>query len=201
MCVSLSHWHGFSTPEQAQGLSHRKVSVVLLSLHRHPSCAFCVCACMHYCMYVCTRVYTLMTSPSPEGLHMFAWVPLHMLHMLVGLFHHTHKSVEIFTCEKKSNISVSFVLLTSCAPSIRSCFGFWCCFGAPLKVWTCFILTVSVFAVGFCGVNGELLFVSFLQMYEAPRFYRAVKMFCSFHGLVSVVVVHFIHFRSLNKCW
>lgn len=34
MC--LCHWCGLSIPEQAQGLSHRKVSVVLLSLHYHP---------------------------------------------------------------------------------------------------------------------------------------------------------------------
>lgn len=38
LCVymCLCHWCGFSIPEQAQGLSHRKVSVVLLSLHYHP---------------------------------------------------------------------------------------------------------------------------------------------------------------------
>lgn len=48
--MSICHWCGFSTPEQAQGLSHRKVSVVLLPLHHHPPFAFCICACMHVCV-------------------------------------------------------------------------------------------------------------------------------------------------------
>lgn len=53
LCVYMCfcHWCGFSIPEQAQGLSHRKVSVVLLSLLYHPPTPshthiLCVCTCM-----------------------------------------------------------------------------------------------------------------------------------------------------------
>lgn len=74
LCVymSLCHWCGFSTPEQAQGLSHRKVSVVLLSLHHHPP--FCpLCMCVHACVCAHTDLY-VEESTNPWG---FAHLCMH----------------------------------------------------------------------------------------------------------------------------
>lgn len=73
VCVymSLCHWCGFSTPEQAQGFSHRKVSAVLLPQHYHPPLAFCQCACMH----VCVQVYKSRDSQTSRlCTFMHAWV-------------------------------------------------------------------------------------------------------------------------------
>lgn len=91
------HWCGFSTPEQAQGLSHRKVSVVLLSQHHHSPCAFCVCACMH--VYVCahTDLYLAESTIFPKALHidvclsvLFVTCAIHACSS-ESLFHHTHQ--------------------------------------------------------------------------------------------------------------
>lgn len=136
VCVSLNHWHGFSTPEQAQGLSHRKVSVVLLSLHHHPSrCLLCMCVpCMHfYCTYVCTRIYVLMTSP-PEGLHEFHYTCCTCLLCKWSFSSHSKKR-HGFHLWKNRNISVSFCVANKLCSEHPLLFGILMLFGAPLKVW------------------------------------------------------------------
>lgn len=67
-CV-LCYWRNVSTPEQAQGVSLRKVSVVVLS--SSSPCAFCVCACMQD-----TALHTHLprkAEASSSALHIHAW--------------------------------------------------------------------------------------------------------------------------------
>lgn len=71
--VSLCHWCGFSTPEQAQGFSHRKVSVVLLS-SSSPMCLLCMCVhamCMCAHRFICRGIHKPLLRLCT---FMYAWV-------------------------------------------------------------------------------------------------------------------------------
>lgn len=89
----LCHWCGFSTPEQAQGVSRRKVSVVLLPLH-HPMCLLCMC--VHACICMCAHRISRIHYPL-KALHIYICMTLqfmtHTVHAcsIESPFHLTHK--------------------------------------------------------------------------------------------------------------